>query len=268
VSSSDRFAPLLADPAGALIACDYDGTLAPIVADPSLAVLAPGAFDALLALAGRVGQLAVVTGRAAADAVSIGGLDRVPGLVVLGLYGAQSWSAGVLDAPEPPPGLAAAQQAAELLAARVGARVEAKGGSFAVHTRQAPDPAGALDQLRPALAALAAEHGLQVEPGRLVIELRPAPRGATHADKGSALLALARSLPAGRPATSVLYAGDDLGDLPAFEACRVLAATGTPAWSVAAGSPEAPEAARQADLVVDGPAGVVALLTELVQLLG
>ncbi len=259
-------ADLVADPSRALVACDYDGTLAPIVDDPELAFPAPGAVEALAALASRVGLVAVLTGRPAADAVRLGGLDRVPGVVVLGLYGVQRWSAGVLDVPDAPPGLAAAERAAQVLAGRVGARLEPKGGSFAVHTRQAPDPVGALAELRPALVALAAEHGLQVEPGRYVLELRAT--GAQHVDKGTALSRLAAALPDGHPACSVLFAGDDLGDLAAFDACSRLRTAGTPAWSVAAASPEAPEVAARADFVVDGPTGVVELLAELVQLLG
>jgi trehalose 6-phosphate phosphatase len=55
---------LLADPAHALIGTDFDGTLAPIVPRPADARAAPGAVAALTALAGAVGTVAVVTGRA------------------------------------------------------------------------------------------------------------------------------------------------------------------------------------------------------------
>lgn len=64
-------AALRADPAKALVALDYDGTLAPVVARPEDAVPAPGAVAALHALAARVGTLALVTGRPA-DVVEIG----------------------------------------------------------------------------------------------------------------------------------------------------------------------------------------------------
>ena len=37
---------ILADPAHALIASDFDGTLSPIVADPATALAAPGASTA------------------------------------------------------------------------------------------------------------------------------------------------------------------------------------------------------------------------------
>ena len=104
-------AAIAADPAHALLATDYDGTLAPIVADPAAAIAAPGAVAALARLAGRVGTVAVITGRAAVDAVSLGGLAHVPGLIVLGHYGAQRWQAGVVSAPPVPPGVQAVRDA-------------------------------------------------------------------------------------------------------------------------------------------------------------
>ena len=54
---------LLASPWRALIATDFDGTLAPIVADPRAARSHPGAVPALRRLAKAVGTLAVITGR-------------------------------------------------------------------------------------------------------------------------------------------------------------------------------------------------------------
>ena len=55
---------------------------------------------------------------------------------------------------------------------------------------------------------------------------------------------------------AVAYTGDDLGDLPAFDAIDALRATACPASRSRSGSAEAAEVARRADLVVDGPAGV------------
>ena len=80
-------AALLAEPARSVVAVDFDGTLAPIVERPEDARPAAGAVEALVALAGSVGRLAVVTGRGAEDVVRLGGLDRVDGLRVLGHYG-------------------------------------------------------------------------------------------------------------------------------------------------------------------------------------
>ena len=249
---------LLADPRHALVAADFDGTLAPIVARPQDARPHPGALPALTALAGAVGTVAVITGRPAADAVALGGLETVPGLVVLGHYGAQRWQDGELTTAPPPPAVERARAALPgvLRAAEApeGTWVEDKAQAVAVHTRGAADPRAALDRLREPLGELAARLGLAAEPGRFVIELRP-----PGVDKGSALTGLAGE----RAARSVLFCGDDLGDLPAFAAVRALRSDGVPGCAVASASAESPQVAAAADLVVAGPEGVVELLTAL-----
>ena len=239
---------------GAVIALDYDGTLAPIVARPSDAVAAPGAVEVLAALAARVRTLALVTGRPADVVVALGGLVDVPGLVVLGQYGAQRWAGGEVSAPEELPGVAQARDALPALLALEGADLEDKGLAVVVHTRRAPDPAGAMERLAGPVGELAAASGLEVHPGRLVLELRP-----PGYDKRSALLSLCEPLP-----TAVLFAGDDLGDLPAYDAVDELRDRGVPAVLVCSGSAEGPAALRErADVVVDGPPGVVELLRSL-----
>ncbi|MGX1243609.1 trehalose-phosphatase [Streptomyces pseudovenezuelae] len=127
---------------------------------------------------------------------------------------------------------------------------------MAVHTRRAADPQAAFEALRAPLTDLAARHGLIVEPGRLVLELRP-----PGMDKGVALRKHVREV----SARSVLFAGDDLGDLPAFSAVDELRAAGTPGLLVCSGSDEVTELRKRADLVVDGPSGVVGLLRTLAE---
>ncbi|MET8571304.1 trehalose-phosphatase [Streptomyces sp. NPDC004783] len=256
---------LLAGPGRAVIALDFDGTLAPIVPDPDRARAHPDAVPALAALAPKVASVAVITGRPAEVAVRHGGFADVPGLdhlVVLGHYGAERWDAatGAVTAPPPHPGVDAARaELPGLLAAADGgdgAWIEEKGRAVAVHTRRAADPQGAFEALRAPLAGLASRHGLVVEPGRLVLELRP-----PGVDKGVALREYVREVGAG----AVLFAGDDLGDLPAFAAVAGLRAAGTPGVLVCSGSDEVTELRNQADLVVDGPAGVVTLLRTLAE---
>ncbi|SDH45092.1 trehalose 6-phosphate phosphatase [Sinosporangium album] len=254
---------ILADPSGAVIALDFDGTLSPIVADPASARIHPFAPAALVELGRRTRAVVIVTGRPAALAISYGrspgglGLDDVPGLVVLGQYGVERWESDVVTAPPPPEGVARARRALPSVLAALGPSlrgvwVEDKGRALAVHTRRTPDPQGSLETLRAPLVSLAAEHGLTVEPGRFVLELRP-----TGTDKGDALGAFLVE----KSARSVLFAGDDLGDLAAFAAVR---GSGLPGVTVCSGSAEVTELAKQADLVVDGPSGVVGLLSALV----
>ncbi|MGH3251701.1 MAG: trehalose-phosphatase, partial [Trebonia sp.] len=223
----------------------------------------PGAVAALARLAGRVGTVTVITGRAAVDAVALGGLVDVPGLIVLGHYGAQRWQAGVLSAPPASPGVQAVREALPGLLAEVaapeGTTVEDKGTSLAVHTRRTADPEAALALLREPLSRLAMRAALTLEPGRLVLELRP-----PGMDKGTALRGLAKE----RAASSVLFCGDDLGDLTAFATIRRLRAEGTPGCAVASESKEAPQVAEAADLVVDGPPGIAAFLSALAEVTG
>jgi trehalose 6-phosphate phosphatase len=243
-----------------LVAVDFDGVLSPIVPDPARAVALPGTADVLSAVAARVARVAVVTGRPAADAVRLGSLADVPGLVVLGHYGLQRWSAGTLTTPGSDDGVELARRrVAELAAARPGVTVEDKHHSVALHTRSAPDPAAALAELRPHADAVAAEAGLQVTPGRFVLELRP-----VGVDKGVAI----RSLVAETGATAVLYAGDDLGDLPAVAAVRELSSSGDVEGLVVCSDAEeaSAELRAAADIVVPGPPGVQALLSELAAL--
>ncbi|GGX28210.1 trehalose 6-phosphate phosphatase [Streptomyces malachitofuscus] len=254
---------LLARPGKALIGLDFDGTLAPIVADPEQARAHPDAVPALAALAPKVAAVAVVTGRPAGVAVRNGGFAGVPGLehlVVLGHYGAERWDAvtGTVTAPAPHPGVASARAELPGLLDRVGAWqgtwIEEKGRAVAVHTRRADDPQAAFEALREPLADLATRHGLVVEPGRMVLELRP-----PGMDKGVALMEYAREI----GAESVLYAGDDLGDLAAYTAVDKLRAAGTPGLLVCSGSEEVTELRERADVVTDGPSGVVRLLRGL-----
>lgn len=249
---------LLAQPSRALVALDYDGTLAPVVDRPEDAVAAPGAVEVVARLAGLVGQVALVSGRPAGHVVELGGLADVPRLVVLGQYGAERWSGGQLTADQPLPGTALVRAQLPALVAAEGAELEDKGLSLVVHTRRAKDPGGALIRLYAPVAALAARAGLELHAGRLVLELRP----PGH-DKGRALRRLTRDR------SAVVFAGDDVGDLAAFDAVDRLRADGTPGLLVCSDSDEGPAELRaRADLVVDGPTGVVQLLRELADALG
>ncbi|MBC6459250.1 trehalose-phosphatase [Actinomadura sp. HBU206391] len=241
-----------------VIALDFDGVLSPIVEDPAAARAHPEAAAVLTRLSPLVGAVVIITGRPAGLAVEHGGFAAVDGLTVLGQYGRERWEAGVLTTPEPPPGVAEVREklprVLEAARAPAGTHIEDKGHALAVHTRRAAEPAVALERLRSILGALAEHAGLVVEPGRFVLELRP-----PGMDKGIAL----RGFVAEKKAGSVLYAGDDLGDLAAYDAVDALRAEGMPGVKVCSGSAEVTALAERADLVVDGPDGVMRLLSEL-----
>ncbi len=82
-------------------------------------------------------------------------------------------------------------------------------------------------------------------------------------DKGVALTQYVRET----GAESVLYAGDDLGDLAAYaavEKLRTEGPDGTPGLLVCSGT-EVPELAERADLALPGPGAVVAFLSALAE---
>lgn len=262
----EGLAALLARPQRAVVVLDFDGTLAPLVADPDTARAHPDTARTLSRLAPHLLAVAVLTGRPAEAAVRHSGLGDADGLdrlTVLGAYGAERWDAAsrTVRAPEPPAGVAAVREELpallEQLAAPAGTLTEDKGRALAVHTRRTADPDAALDLLRAPLHELAERHALTVEPGRMVLELRP-----PGVDKGAALDAYVREV----GAAGVLYAGDDLGDLAAFAAVERLRGEGVPGLLVCSGGgggaddAAVPELAARADLSVDGPAGLLSLL--------
>jgi trehalose 6-phosphate phosphatase len=265
VTSSGRAAlqALIAAPATALVGLDFDGTLSPIVEDPRLARPAAGASAVVRKLASRVGTVAIITGRPAPVAVELLGLraNDPDNLFVLGHYGLQRWTAASglrvereLDAMavsavrERLPSLLRAAGAPD------GVAIEDKGESVAVHVRRTASPDDAFALLRGPLASLAAAHGLRLEPGRMVMELRP-----SGVDKGLVVEALVRE----RGASAVCYAGDDLGDLAAYDALDRLRERGTAALKVCSGFDEVPQLQERADLVVGGPAQIVRFLDGL-----
>jgi trehalose 6-phosphate phosphatase len=252
---------VVADPAGTLLALDFDGTLSHIVDDPTRAFAHPDSVEALGRLGTVLGQVAIITGRPVRQALALGGFVDRPGferLVIFGQYGAERWDAAHGEAVEPDRPAAIARLAETLpgwLAER-GAqdvRIEDKGLAIALHTRGV-DPA-VMDELRGPVAALAADLGLAVEPGRQVIEVR----GLGH-DKGAAL----RTIAAESGARQIVFGGDDLGDLPAFAAVEQLRADeGVGGLLLCSASAEQDALVARADVVLDGPDAVAQWLQDL-----
>jgi trehalose 6-phosphate phosphatase len=261
-----RYDAIVAGAARAVVGLDFDGTLSPIVADPAAAAIHPDGPDALAGLAGVVGAVAIVTGRPAQQVLDLGGLeqvaDRLPDavhLLVRGQYGNERWDTTTRQvvSPPPPEGLAAFRaRLPDLLAAHgaTDAYIEEKGLAVAVHTRRMAEPEATFHRLMPVLQDAAARTGLALEPGRQVLEVR-----APGADKGDAVRTLVEELDAG----ALVFVGDDLGDLPAFEAVRDLRDAGIDGLLVCSGSTEESALVERSDLVVDGPGGVIEFLRGL-----
>jgi len=250
-----------------LVGLDFDGTLSPIVENPEVAVIHHDAPGVLAELSAQVGAVAVITGRPARQVLALGGLDDVGDaigesgreLVILGQYGNERWSSNArrVVSPKPPAGLASLIGDLPRLLRRadaVDAWVEEKGLAVAVHTRRAADPRAAFDRLLPVLSEAARARNLAVEPGKLVIEIR-----AGGMDKGLALHRLVEEY----DARAVVFVGDDLGDVPAFEAVGELRDKGMPTLLVCSGSDDDSQVRELADVVVPGPEGVMTFLREL-----
>jgi trehalose 6-phosphate phosphatase len=243
----EGFLPLVRDPGRSALFLDFDGTLSPIVKDPVAARPLPQIPELLSRLAARFALVAVVSGRSADFLAQV--LASPIGVSLIGLYGlghvgsdALPWVAAIAEA------VSEAQATAP-----PGVYVEPKGLTVTLHWRNAPE-AG------PWVADFAFrqqdQRGLRVFPGRLSLELRP----PLDVDKGTVLRSLATGI------TALAVFGDDLGDLPAFEAAVEMAERGVAVVKVAVVDQEsAPEVAAQADIVVEGPMGAMALLEQLAQ---
>ena len=223
----------------------FDGTLSPIVARPELARIRDGARDAIARLVGRYAVVAIVSGRTGDQLRELVGVE---GVRLAALYG--------LAEDAPPLSSQLIDSVTAAAAAIAGTRVEPKGGSVAVHFRAAEDPIAAYAGLIEALTPIATDAHLELLPGKMVLELVPAGRPLKEG-------AVERIVEEDR-LDAVLYAGDDVADIRAFEALDRLAERGVRTLKVAVHGRETPLALTDAaDLVVDGPAGLVTLLRGL-----
>jgi trehalose 6-phosphate phosphatase len=242
------------DAAGTALVLDFDGTLAPIVEDPAAARMSPELHQTLASLVRALASVAVVSGRPAAF---LGEHVRVPGVRLLGVYGTEEWRDGAAvpdeEAQRWQPMLDTARdRIAAALEGHPGLLLEDKGLAVALHWRNAPNREAAGAYADRVLADIAVETGLAHEPGKFVLELRP----PVALDKGSAVRSILKD-PAVR---TIVYAGDDKGDLAAFAAAQE---AGGLAVAVDHGE-ETPQAVRDtADLVIQGTDAMATWLREL-----
>lgn len=184
-----------------LLAFDYDGTLAPIVADPSAAYMRDETRERLLQLA-RICPVAVITGRSRQDVMRL--LSGVPLIEIIGNHGFEC------DGARPEQYVRRVREWRERLQAELdalpGVHVEDKRYSLAVHFRASPEPAHARSRIDAAAALL---EDARLVGGKSVLNI--VPQEAPH--KGSALLRLQARL----NSPQVLYLGDDDTDEDVFQ---------------------------------------------------
>jgi trehalose-phosphatase len=215
----EELGPALADFAArarVLVGLDFDGALAPIVADRDAARALPGTMAAVRSLA-ALPQTAVVlvSGRALDSLAAVSGVGADEPVALVGSHGAElslrhprgglspsigmtSEEAGRLDKV-----IAALR---EIAATDSALDVELKPTGAVLHTRQAT-PDVAADAEERALAGPGSWAGVHAIRGKSVVEL-----AVVETSKGVALQRLRADL----GVDAVLYAGDDVTDETAF----------------------------------------------------
>ncbi len=182
---------------------DYDGTLAPIVDDPTEAYPHSAVADLLRGLDERY-PMWIVTGRLLNDLEQL--LDG--SFRAVGLHGIQRGRlGGSMENAISAEARRAIADLRETVPTPEGVRIEPKGPMFAVHYRQAEDKEAARTAIAEWLAD--APEVLKAIWGKDVVELRP-----HDASKGTAVREIARRHPDRTP----IYLGDDVTDEDAFKA--------------------------------------------------
>ncbi|HEY5625081.1 MAG TPA: trehalose-phosphatase [Dehalococcoidia bacterium] len=247
--------PLLAHRSLAVFS-DIDGTLAPIVPDPTDARVSDRAREALRDLMALGVGVGLITGRDLAKAREMTGLPEA-------WFAANHGLTLSIDGDDETPEAASefVTRARDVIRETAGVEsagvsVEDKGPIVAFHYRRAPSPEEARAAIEAALDSSAAAVAFRVHEGRMVVELRP----ALEVDKGTALEELSRRMRAG----AVICIGDDRTDVDMFRRVTAMRDAGTPGATVAVDSPEVTaEVLAGADYCVDGVAGVEWLLEEI-----
>jgi trehalose 6-phosphate phosphatase len=258
---AEALEPLRSEPSRAAVLLDVDGTLAPIVRHADDAHVPEPTRAPLIAVAKRYGLVACVSGRQAAIARRIVSLGTI---TYVGNHGAEILRGGATEVEHDPELDGWARRVQEFARGamtddlrRLRVREEDKQVIAALHWRGAPDE-DAAEAAVMAVGAAAEAAGFWTHRGRKVLEIRP----PVALDKGRGI----RRLLEGQDLDAALYVGDDLTDLDAFAALRARRDEGalTTALCVGVASDETPpELAETADLLVDGPTGVRALLSTL-----
>jgi trehalose 6-phosphate phosphatase len=238
---------------------DVDGTISPIVPRPEEARVLPRAREALDNLKDILSLVAVVSGRTAADARRMVGVN---GLTYVGNHGLEIWSdlGGPQIVPEARPWVPRLAAVLDDVVRQVqvpGLLVENKGATGSLHYRLAHNPDLARTEILAVLARRAVTSGLRLEEGRMVINLLP-PLTVT---KGSAVTWLVREHRLER----LVYLGDDVTDAHAFKALAVLRQTEhVQTLSIGVVGQETPPSVRQlADATLPSVAAVADLLCQV-----
>ena len=229
-----------------LVACDYDGTLAPIVEDPERAFPDEAALGALVELGSLPDtRAALISGRSREELRRLSGSP--PNVELVGGHGAET---GAGEGPTVTEGNAEAMVEVtaaleEIAKGFAGANIERKPSGVAFHFRRV-DPTLVEEALRLVEAGPGRDARLRQRHGKMVVEF-----STSAVDKGIALLRIRDEV----GADATVFLGDDLTDEDAF------AALGAEDVGVKVGLGESKAGHRLAD-----PEQVGAALTRLLEL--
>ncbi len=239
---------------------DFDGTLADLIDDPYAARPAPGVVEALTAISESGAAVGLISGRMVTWLQRAVGLE---GIVYRGLHGFER--AFGLAEPEPIPELvpladelAAVQAGLRDVAESIpGALFDDKQYAFGVHYRNV-EIEGVADMVEARCREVADGHPVVLKPGKMIWEVLP----DVHMDKG---VALGEEIERAG-ADSVIFAGDDAGDVYGFDALDGLAEAGSVnGLRIAVASEGAPaELLDRADRIEGEPLALAEFLDTLV----
>jgi trehalose 6-phosphate phosphatase len=241
---------------------DFDGTLSSIAATPDAAEPFEGAVDAVRRIAALVDEFAIITGRAAADALDKIGL---PSVRVIDNHGLEM----ILDGEHTANPIGEAAQASiaaamDEITAKLTSRIDPTGMVFenklytsSIHFRNTADP-GAIGEILEPIAVQAAEtHDLRITGGKMMFELRP----KTVVSKGTALGDLVQAHDLG----GAIFIGDDVTDVDGFRILRDLRESSDCATlAVGVMSREThPSVLEESDILLSGVSDTVKMLKEV-----
>ena len=198
-----------------LLFLDFDGTLAPIVQEPMLAVLPAATRHVLNELVAHATiTIAIVSGRSLGD---VEGRVGMPDLIYAGNHGLEIEGRGLsFEHPQAAVLKGAIREVTERIAAHAaslaGIEIESKGLTSSIHYRRAPRSAQI--HLEAVLRDIVApvDPNIELKEGKMVHEIRP----RIDWDKGKAAAWIRKQL--GQPDALPIVAGDDLTDESAFGA--------------------------------------------------
>lgn len=226
---------------------DIDGTITPTSPDPLHVAVPESIRLSLRALSERLGLVAVISGRGAAEVRQLVDGDRI---VCIGHYGMERWQDGaaIID-PRVLPYLPAIRTVAQEIAplgSLPGVIIQDKHLTLSIHYRLSPDRPETKQRIVELLRASPNAAGLYILEEKMVVGIMPPVR--IH--KGTAVMDLVRDY----GLRAAIYLGDDSADALAFRALQEASKRGGfRGLGIAVTSSETPpEVYAAADYVLEG----------------